>query len=161
MFSFLFNQIVVSEVKAFLWNTFVNANTTARPLQIRHQIAGDSSEYHTGQNMDRMKHRNTTPYMLWNNSPLEENPTIKPGIEPETFWSVESDITIKPSGRIINQIITMFPRAVDLGPITRFFHLLGFNYTGTVKHWKWCTWLRKVSAKNSSWTSSCIVKWIY
>ena len=33
--------------------------------------------------------------------------------------------------------------------------------TGTVNHWKWCTWHRKASAKNQvSWTSSCLVKGI-
>ena len=31
------------------------------------------------------------------------------------------------------------------------FNLLwDFSSTGTVKHWKWCTWYRKTSAKNSS-----------
>ena len=34
---------------------------------------------------------------MWNNSPQEQNPMAKPGIEPEISWSVGKDITTEPS----------------------------------------------------------------
>ena len=40
-------------------------------------------------------------------------------------------------------------------------NLIAVSSTGTAKHWKWCTWHRKASAKNWNKWRFCTVKWIY
>ena len=68
------------------------------PLTYGTQNAGASSEDNPCENIHK-GHRNTeTPYIPWNNSPLQKNPTAEFGFEPDTSLKKGS---IESSGRIL------------------------------------------------------------
>ena len=93
----------------------MNIGTTIRPsLTCVQQSVEASSEYKAGQNMDKGQWNieRASPYMLWNNSQPEKNPTARPGIKPGTPWSIDEDVTLSQAADHNQSLIMVFLKNV-------------------------------------------------
>ena len=73
-------------IQGFLWNAFVNMDTTGGlSLNFGQHNAGASSENNTGQNMDKETQKRPVRTWPWNNSQLEKNPRQSQKSKPGPF----------------------------------------------------------------------------
>ena len=82
--------------KDHLWENGGNWRNSIQPVSRLHRPPPMKHRPQYGQKT--MKHKIPSPYVPYNNYPLEKNPTAELGIKPGTSWSVTNDVTIKSSG---------------------------------------------------------------